>query len=93
MSWDTNDLLYAFMRSLSTARPEVEDGKAVKTAAGNTKYREYLPKKTFKQNKKLIAGICNCTTRTIDNHVNKLFERGLLDEGIEVVTVKGVEYD
>jgi hypothetical protein len=79
MKWDTNDLLYAFLRSLSTARPEVEDGKAVKTANNKTKWREYLPLKTFKKNKKLIAGICNCSTRTIDNHINKLFERGLLD--------------
>lgn len=93
MNYKTNDLLYGFLRSLSTARPIYEEGKLVK-------WQEYLPIKTFKQNKKLIAGICGTTTRTIDNHINKLFEVGLLDEGVEIVekinkdgTVKQYEYE
>ena len=89
LNFQTNDLLYGFMRSLSTARPEVEDGKVVKTANGKTKYREYLPLKTFRQNKKLIAAICNVTPRTIDNQLNKLFEAGLIDQGIERIESKG----
>lgn len=93
MNFKTNDLLYAFMRSLSTARPEVEEGKVVKTANGKDKYKEYLPIKTFKQNKKLIAGICGCSTRTIDNQLNKLFEAGLIDQGVEEVEIKGKAYD
>lgn len=93
MNWKTNDLLYAFMRCLSTAKPEVEDGKMVKTANNKVKYREYLPIKTFKKNKKLIAGICNCNPKTIDRHIEKLAEAGLLDEGIEVVEINGKEYD
>lgn len=93
MNWRTNDLLYAFMRCLSTARPEVEDGKMVKTANNKVKYREYLPIKTFKQNKKLIAGICNCSTKTIDRHIEKLAEAGLLDEGIERIEINGKQYD
>lgn len=93
MNWKTNDLLYAFMRCLSTAKPEVEEGKMVKTANNKVKYREYLPIKTFKKNKKVIAEICGCTTRTIDRQLEKLFECGLLDEGVEVITMNGKEYD
>ncbi len=83
MNFKTNDLLYGFMRGLSTARP----------VEGQKEWQEYLPKKTFKKNKKLIAGICGCTTKTIDNQINKLFEAGLLDEGIEVVESNGKEYE
>lgn len=85
MNYKTNDLLYGFMRGLSTARTFFEDGKKIT--------REYLPIKTFKKNKKLIASICNVSTRTIDNQLNKLAEAGLIDEGIEVIEVNGVEYD
>lgn len=86
MNYKTNDLLYAFMRTLSTARPIYKEGKL-------TGYQEYLPKKTFLKNKKVIAGICGCTSRTINNHIDKLFEVGLLDEGIEVVEVNKKEYE
>lgn len=82
MNFKTNDLLYGFMRGLSTASPE-----------GNGKWREYLPIKTFKQNKKLIAGICDCSTRTIERHIDALFEAGLLDEGVEIVESKGKRYE
>lgn len=82
MNFKTNDLLFGFMRGLSTARP-VENGK----------WREYLPIKEFKKNKKLIAGICGCTTRTIGNQIDKLFEAGLLDEGIEIVESNGKQYE
>lgn len=82
MNFKTNDLLYGFMRGLSTARP-VEGGK----------YQEYLPIKEFKKNKKLIAGICGCTTRTIGNQIEKLFEAGLLDEGVEIIEQNGKQYE
>ena len=94
MNWKTNDLLYGFLRSLSTARPELDnDGKIVKTDKDKIKYREYLTVKDYRKNKKLIASICNCSPKTIDRHLEKLFENGLLDEGIEVITVNGVEYE
>lgn len=80
MTYKTDDLLYGFMRSLSTARPIKEKGNI-------TGWQEYLPKKDFMKNKKVIAGICGCTTRTINNHINDLFAAGLLDEGIEVVEI------
>lgn len=75
MNYKTDDLLYGFLRSLSTVKPIYENN--------TTTYREYLPKKEFSKNKKIIAGICGCSTRTIDRHINDLFERGLLDEGVE----------
>ena len=81
MKWDTNDLLYAFMRCLSTAKPE--EGK----------YREYLPIKHYKQNKKAIAAICGCSTKTIDRHLDKLCEKGLVDQGVEIIEVNGKEYE
>lgn len=94
MNWNSNDLLYAFMRCLSTAKPEMDsNGKMIKTANGKVKYREYLPIKNFKKNKKLIAGICDCSTRTIDRHLDKMFECGILDEGIERVEINGTQYD
>lgn len=86
MNYKTDDLLYGFMRSLSTARPIYEDGKLIK-------WQEYLYKKDFTKSKKVISGICGCSTRTIDRHINELFNRGLLEEGIEVVESKGKEYN
>ena len=82
MNFKTNDLLYGFMRGLSTARP-IENGK----------WQEYLTIKEFKKNKKLIAGICDCSTRTIERHIDALFEAGLLDEGVEVISKNGKEYE
>lgn len=89
MNFNTNDLLYGFMRGLSTARPtgKYKNNKEL--------YQEYLTKKEFNKNKKLIAGICNCSTKTINRHIEKLFEAGLLAEGVETVSVnnKNYEYD
>lgn len=41
----------------------------------------------------MIAGICGCSTRTIERHLEELAKRGLLDEGIEVVESNGKEYE
>lgn len=83
MQFKTNDLLYAFMRYLSTARPLYEKGKPT------GQYKEYLPVKEFVKNKKLIAGICGCSTRTIERHINQLFEAKLLDEVVYVDQSEG----
>lgn len=77
MNYKTNDLLYGFMRGLSTARPVYVDGKET--------WREYLPQKIFKKNKKTIASICGVTMTTIGNQLNKLIEAGLVEEGMEVL--------
>ncbi len=82
MNFKTDDLLYGFMRSLSTARPIIENGEVIK-------WQEYLTKKEFAKSKKVIAGICGCSTRTIERHINNLFEAGLLEEGIEIIPSNG----
>lgn len=82
MKYDTDDLLYGFMRALSTVRPPIE---------GQNEHREYLMKKTYQKNKKVIAGVVGVTTKTIGNHLNRLAEKGLIDEGIEVINGKDVE--
>lgn len=88
MNYKTDDLLYGFMRCLSTARPIGKD------ESGKTIYREYLPKKEFVKNKKMIASICDCSTRTVDRHLNTLADAGLIDEGIEIVeTANGETYE
>lgn len=79
MNFNTDDLLYGFMRSLSTAEPLYEKGE--KTG----KYEEYLTKKEYLKNKKAIAAVCGCSVRTIERHLEKLFEAGLVEEGIKEV--------
>ena len=75
MNFKIDDLLYGYLRSISTARPT---GK--KTANGKDEYEEYLPYKEYLKNKKLIADICGCSVKTVERHFNILFEAGLLDE-------------
>ena len=78
MLYDSNDLLYGFMRTISTAYPDKAEGKH-----NSKKWNEYLPKNTFRKNKKLIADICGCSTRTIDNNLKRLIEKGLVcEEGL-----------
>ena len=48
MEFKTNDLLYAFLRSLSTARPVYKNGQI-------DRYEEYLPVKEYTKNKKGVA--------------------------------------
>ena len=88
MNYKTDDLLYTFMRTLSTARPE--EGKVNKE--GKPIFKEYLPKKDFLKHKGEIAGICGCSTKTIDRHIEKLFENDLLEEGVEIVKDGDKEY-
>lgn len=81
MNFNTDDLLYGFLRSLSTAEPLHEKGKL------SGKYEEYLTKKEYLKNKKAIAAICGCSTRTVERHLERLFEMGLLEEGIKEVNI------
>lgn len=82
MNFKTDDLLYGFLRCLSTARP-VE----------NKKYREYLPIKEYHKNKKVIANVCGVSTKTLERHLNALFDKGLLDQGLEIVEQDGKQYE
>lgn len=83
MNFKTDDLLFGFMRCLSTARPVYEDGKPKVNENKKQVYEEYLPKLNFHKNKKTIAGICGCSTKTIDRHLANLIASGLIDEVIE----------
>lgn len=71
MNYNTNDLLYAFMRTLSTAHPINPEA---------TKYEEYLPIKSLTSKKKVIAELLGVSTRTINNHIEKLKQNGLIKE-------------
>lgn len=82
MNYKVNDLVYGFMRGLSTVRPPIE---------GQDEYREYLPINIFSKRKKLIAGIVGVTTKQIGNIVNQLANQGLIDEGIEVLNGKDIK--
>lgn len=73
MNYQTDDLLYGFMRCLSTAHPVTEKG-------AKTPYEEYLTKKEFLTNKKVIANILECSTKTIDRHLEKLISANLVVE-------------
>lgn len=70
MKYDTDDLLYSFMRGISTAHP-----------IGNGQYEEYLAIKTFQKEKKIIQNICGTSAKTITNRLNKLIESGLVEVG------------
>lgn len=78
MNYKVDDLLFGFMRSLSTARPIYENGKIVK-------WEEYLLKKELVKNKKIIAQVCGYTTRTLNRHVEQLAEQGLIEEQVKVI--------
>ena len=73
MNYQTNDLLYGFMRALSTAEP---------TPKEKQKWTEYLTKKDFLKNKKIIANILDYSVKTIERHLEKLIAAGLVEEGI-----------
>ena len=70
MNYDTDDLVYGFMRSISTAHP-----------VGNGQYEEYLSIKTFQKEKRILPTLCGTTAKTITNRVNKLIEKGLVELG------------
>lgn len=86
MNYKTDDLLFGFMRSLSTARPLLDEkGKSVFNENKKQVYVEYLPKVEFVKNKKVIAGICGCSVKTIDRHLEALIASGLVKEGKEII--------
>lgn len=72
MNYGTDDLLYGFLRCISTAKPSKND---------EHQWEEYLPIITYRKMKSDIATTFKCTSRTIENHLNKLIKRGLVKKG------------
>lgn len=74
MNNKTNDILYAYLRSISTAKPT--DNKA-------EQWQEYLPKPLYTKDKRLLADLCNCSIKTVERNYNKLIDTGLIKEQTE----------
>lgn len=72
MNYQTDDIVYIYMRCLSTVRVK-----------HNNTWTEYLSKKKFIAQKSFLSKLLNCTTKTIDNKLKKLIALGLIEEKIE----------
>lgn len=66
MNYSIDDILFGAMYYLATFHP--------------TKKVFYLTKKNFTQNKDIIKKACDVTTQTLNNHLKKLLEAGLIQE-------------
>ena len=66
MNYSIDDILFGAMYYLATFHP--------------TKRVFYLTKKKFTQNKDIIKKACDVTTQTLNNHLKKLLEAGLIQE-------------
>lgn len=75
MNYKTDDLLYGFMRSLTTTKPVDNKDRP------EVKHEEYLLVKKFQQYKKVIRGVCGVGPRAINERIKKLIEVGLVKEG------------
>lgn len=71
MNNKTNDILYAYLRSISTTKP---------TGNKAEQWEEYLPKSLYTKDKSIIADLCNCSIRALERHYNKLIDTGLIKE-------------
>lgn len=72
MDYHTDDIIYIYMRCLSTIRVMPDNS-----------WMEYLAKKKFVAQKGFLSKLCSCSNKTIDNKVKKLLEVGLIKEKIE----------
>ena len=72
MNYQGDDIIYIYMRCLSTIRI-MPDGT----------WTEYLAKKKFVSQKAFLAKLCGCVPKTIDNKLAKLIKLGLVEEKIE----------
>ena len=77
MNYKTDDIFYGFMRSLSTARPVYVNGKQ--------KWEEYLPKKTFQENKEVLKTLIGRSAKTITRKLDSLIAVGLVKEDTFIV--------
>lgn len=82
MKSSCDDLVYGFMRGISTSRELTYNEK--KTMP-EVERMEYLTFKKFQEEKKVIQQICGCTPKTINNRINKLIEEGLIEVSVHKV--------
>ena len=66
MNYSVDDLLYGTMQYLATFHP--------------AKKQLYLTRKNLIKNKKDIYTLCNLNSRTLNTHIKKLIEKGLVKE-------------
>ena len=86
-----DDLVYGFMRSISTSR---EATKAELKEHPKVKRIEYLTFEKFQQEKKVIQQICGCSPKTITNRVDKLIDCGLVEVSAhKVIDQNGEEHN
>lgn len=82
MSYKSDDLLYGFMRNISSSREEDR--------------LEYLPIRQFQKVKKVISQLCGYSPRQINSKLVKLQQQGLLGERLlddEMVYVFPYDYE
>lgn len=72
MNYQGDDIVYIYMRCLSTIRVKPDGG-----------WLEYLSKKKFMGQKGFLAKLLACTIKTIENKIRKLIELGLVEEKVE----------
>lgn len=70
MNYSTDDLLYGLIQHLATHNENEP----------NVNHRLYLTKTNYTKNRKLLQNMCGVTTQTLLNHLNKLIEKGLIEE-------------
>ena len=75
MNYKTDDLLYGFMRSLTTTKPVDDKNRP------EVKHEEYLLVKNFQKYKKVVQGVCGVGPRAINDKIKKLIEAGLVELG------------
>ena len=66
MNYNIDDLLFGAMYYLSTYHPKEK--------------KLYLTKKNFKKNKKIICELCELNAQSLRRHIEKLKEKGLIQE-------------
>lgn len=69
MDFHTDDIVYGFMRTLSTARPVDKEKKI---------YEEYLPMTMLAPEKKMLANWFGCSVRNVNYKIDKLIEKKLV---------------
>ena len=72
MNYQGDDILYIYMRCLSTVRVMPDDS-----------WTEYLSKKKLVSQKAFLSKLLNCDSKTVNNRLKKLISLGLVKEKVE----------